>query len=63
LGLSLDRFRDDAEGYFGSPLVNGRIDERLRDINYNVVDDFYNYDDNYSHRSEQAGFRRRRRTG
>lgn len=39
LGLSIDRFRDDAEGYFGSPLVNGRIDERLRDINYNVVDD------------------------
>ena len=39
LGLSIDRFRDNAEGYFGSPLINGRIDERLRDINYNIVDD------------------------
>lgn len=38
-GLSIDRFRDNAEGYFGSPLINGRIDERLRDINYNIVDD------------------------
>lgn len=39
LGLSIDRFRDDAEGYFGSPLREGRLDPSLRDINYNVVDD------------------------
>ncbi len=39
VGLSIDRFRDDAEGYFGIPLINGRLDERLRDFNYNIVDD------------------------
>lgn len=39
LSLSVEHFRDDAEGYFGSPLVDGRIQPALRDINYNVVDD------------------------
>lgn len=40
LSLAFESFEDDAEGYFGSPLINGRLDERLRDINYNVVDDY-----------------------
>lgn len=39
LGLALDRFRDDAEGYFGVPLIGGRVDPRLREVNYNIVDD------------------------
>ena len=37
--LAIDRWRDDAEGYFGAPLINGRLDERLVDANFNVVDD------------------------
>ncbi len=32
-------YADDAEGYFGTPLVLGRIDDRLRRANYNVIDD------------------------
>jgi iron complex outermembrane receptor protein len=32
-------YADDAEGYFGTPLVLGRIDESLRTANYNVIDD------------------------
>jgi iron complex outermembrane recepter protein len=39
VGLSLEAFRDRAEGYFGSPLVNRRLDLSLRDRNFNVADD------------------------
>lgn len=39
LALSAEHFADDAEGYFGSPLINGRLDERLGENNYNVVND------------------------
>ncbi|MCG6118269.1 MAG: TonB-dependent receptor [Aquimonas sp.] len=39
LSLSMEHFRDDAEGYFGSPLIEGRVLPALRDVNYNVVDD------------------------
>lgn len=39
LSLAVEGFDDDGEGFFGSPLVSGRLDESLRDINYNVVDD------------------------
>jgi iron complex outermembrane receptor protein len=34
-----EAYADDAEGYFGTPLVLGRIDESLREANYNVIDD------------------------
>lgn len=37
--VSLDAFRDRGEGYFGTPLVNGRIDKRIIRNNYNVDDD------------------------
>ncbi len=42
--IAIDRWRDDAEGYFGSPLVNGRLDERLREANFNIVDDVLDMD-------------------
>lgn len=40
LSLAFDAFDDDAEGYFGTPLVAGRLDPGLREINYNVIDDY-----------------------
>lgn len=39
LALSAEHFADDAEGYFGSPLINGRLDERLRETNFNILND------------------------
>jgi len=39
LSLSYEHFLDDGEGYFGTPLINGRVEPRIRDINYNVTDD------------------------
>ena len=42
--IAIDRWRDDAEGYFGTPLINGRFDERLREANFNIVDDFIDMD-------------------
>lgn len=37
--LSQEYYQDDAEGYFGTPHVNGRINRRTRNNNYNVSDD------------------------
>ena len=37
--VSMDAFRDRGEGYFGTPLVNGKIDKRIIRNNYNVDDD------------------------
>ena len=37
--ISLDSFKDQGEGYFGTPVVNGKIDESVDDNNYNVSDD------------------------
>lgn len=37
--LTGERFRDNAEGYFGTPIVNGKIDERVRYRNFNVNND------------------------
>ncbi len=37
--ISLDSFKDQGEGYFGTPVVNGNIDESVDDNNYNVGDD------------------------
>ncbi|GJL56702.1 MAG: TonB-dependent receptor [Nitrospirales bacterium] len=37
--ISIDAFRDRGEGYFGTPLVNGKIDKRVIRQNYNVHDD------------------------
>jgi iron complex outermembrane receptor protein len=42
--VAIDRWRDDAEGYFGTPLVEGRFDGRLRDANFNIVDDVLDMD-------------------
>lgn len=39
LSLSFEHFLDDGEGYFGTPLINGRVEPRIRDINYNITDD------------------------
>ncbi len=37
--LSFDSFKDQGEGYFGTPVVNGKIDESVDENNYNVGDD------------------------
>lgn len=37
--ISLDSFKDQGEGYFGTPVVNGKIDDSVDDNNYNVGDD------------------------
>ena len=34
--------------YFGTPLINGRIPDRIRDTNYNVRDSKLNYVDNWT---------------
>jgi iron complex outermembrane receptor protein len=40
LTLELDKLRDDVEDYYyGTPLVNGKIDRSLRRINYNNLSD------------------------
>lgn len=46
LTLELDRMRDDVEDlYYGTPLVNGRIDRSLRRVNYNnLTDNVYESD-------------------
>ncbi len=36
---SIDAFRDRGEGYFGIPLINGKIDKQIVDNNYNIDDD------------------------
>ena len=38
LTLSHDHGLNKPSAYFGTPLINGRLDERLRDENYNVLD-------------------------
>lgn len=35
-------------GYFGTPLVNGALDERLRENNYNVADALNRFQDNFT---------------
>jgi len=37
LTLSAQALEDDGEWYFGTPLVNGVLDERVRDNNYNTL--------------------------
>lgn len=37
--LAIDTFLEHGEGYFGTPLVNGKIDKRIIRNNYNVDDD------------------------
>ncbi len=34
-----EAYADDAEGYFGTPLILGRLDDSLREANFNVIDD------------------------
>ncbi len=45
LKFSLDGTVNKPDRYFGTPLVNGKIDDRLREQNYNVDDDHINYED------------------
>ena len=40
LSLSGQALSDDGSWYYGTPLVRGQIDERLRSNNYNVLDNF-----------------------
>ncbi len=37
--VSMDAFRDRGEGYFGTPLVNGKIKKSIRRNNYNIDND------------------------
>ncbi len=37
--LTGERYKDNAEGYFGTPIVNGKIDKGVRHKNYNVDND------------------------
>lgn len=39
VSLTLDSFKDAGEGYFGTPVVNGKIDKSVIKNNYNVSDD------------------------
>lgn len=45
LGVQLDHAEQKPQRYFGTPLVNGAIDGRLRDRNYNVGDALIKYVD------------------
>jgi len=38
LSLSAQKLKDEGQWYFGTPLVDGRLDERVRERNYNVSD-------------------------
>lgn len=37
--ISMDAFRDRAEGYFGTPLINGKIKKSISRNNYNIDND------------------------
>lgn len=39
ISVSTDVFKDQGEGYFGTPLINGKLDERIIDKNYNFDND------------------------
>lgn len=43
--LSFDGGDVDSAGYWGTPLINGRVDSRTRRKNYNIRDDIINYED------------------
>jgi iron complex outermembrane receptor protein len=45
LTLSLDGGRNDDASYFGTPLITGVLDQRLRRTNFNVGDSIVKYDD------------------
>lgn len=46
--LSNDYGYQDPLRYFGTPFINGRLDERLRFTNFNVADSDVNYRDNWT---------------
>lgn len=48
LTLSEDYGRQEPERYWGTPSVNGRVDETLRETNYNVTDGRIRYEDNWT---------------
>lgn len=39
ISLSTDLFKDQGEGYFGTPLIDGKLDRRIKKNNYNFEDD------------------------
>lgn len=48
LTLSHDYGRNRPSTYFGTPLVDGRVDKRVRDRNYNVENALVHFRDNYT---------------
>jgi iron complex outermembrane recepter protein len=46
--LSHDSGHQEPEGYFGTPLVNGKLDSSLRANNYNVRDNVLEYNDRWT---------------
>ena len=42
--LSFDAMKDDLSSYWGTPLINGAIDPRTREVNYNVKDNINTQD-------------------
>lgn len=45
--LSADGARNDDSTYFGTPLINGRLDDRLRRTSFNVQDALVKYNDQW----------------
>lgn len=45
--LSADAARNDDSTYFGTPLINGQLDDRLRRTSFNVQDALVKYDDQW----------------
>jgi iron complex outermembrane receptor protein len=45
--LAYDGADRDPSHYFGTPLINGRLDQRLDEQNFNVADSFINYRDHW----------------
>lgn len=48
LSLASDYGEQNPMQYFGTPLINGRLDESIREQNYNVADSEINYRDSWS---------------
>lgn len=46
--LSFDYWSNDDSPYFGTPLINGRIDPRIRKTNFNVLDGEIFYEDYFT---------------
>lgn len=47
LTLSADGAKADSSRYFGTPLVNGRLDQRFKNIGFNIAEPIVNFDDQW----------------